>query len=177
MSLRELLSDKKASILKRWFDLIASSHPAGTPPFSRPRDEFSDPEGHTVSRQIEALYHELLQDRMDSEKVCASLDGILRIRAVQELSPGQAVGFVFMLKEAIAEELAGEIEKGQLMRQWLEFESRVDRLASLAFDMYTQCRERICELRVNEIRADRDMALRLIERVESVGGKRTEATE
>ena len=152
MSLRDLLSEKRAPILKRWLDLISGTHPASSPSFSRSRDEFSDPEGHTVAREIEALYHELLQDRMDATKACASLDSILRIKAVQDLTPGQAVGFVFLLKEAIAEELVGEIERGQLLRQWLEFESRVDRLASLAFEMYMQCRERIYKLRADEVK-------------------------
>jgi hypothetical protein len=177
MVLRELLSDKKAPVLKRWFDLIAGTHPGGRAPFSRPRDQFSDPEGHTVSREIDALYHELLQDRMDAAKACASLDNILRIKAVQDLSPGQAVGFVFLLKEAIAEELAGEMEKGQLLTQWLEFESRVDRLASLAFDMYMQRREQICQLRVKEVRADRDIAFKLLELVGGTERKHIEAAE
>ena len=177
MSLRDLLLDRQDPILKRWFALMAGMHPAGSTTFSRPKDEFSDPEGHTVSREIEVLYHELLQDRMDSEKTCASLEGILRIKAVQEFTPAQAVGFVFLLKEAITEELVGELESRRLLRQWLEFESRVDRLASMAFDMYMQCREKICQLRVNEVRADRDRALRLIERVESVGRRRIEAAE
>ncbi len=177
MALRELLSDKKAPILKRWFDLIAGTHPGGSAPFSRPKDEFSDPEGHTVSREIDALYHELLQERMDAAKACASLDNVLRIKAIQDISPGQAVGFVFLLKEAIAEELAGEMEKGQLLRQWLEFESRVDRLASLAFDIYVQRREKVCQLRVKEVRADRDIAYKLLELVVGAEKKPIEAAE
>jgi hypothetical protein len=177
MSLRDLLSEKRATILKRWLDLISGTHSSGSPSFSRPKDEFSDPEGHTVAREIEALYHELLQDRMDSTKACASLDSILRIKAVQDLTPGQAIGFVFLLKEAIAEELVDEIESGQLLRQWLEFESRVDRLVSLAFEMYMQRREMICQLRVKEVKADRDIAYRILEMVGSKTIENTEAAE
>lgn len=177
MPLRELLSQKKSSIINRWFDLVAGTNPAGVSLSSRSKDEFSDPEGNTVSREIAALFDELLQDRMNSEKACASLNGILRIKAVQDLSPGTAVGFVFFLKEAITEELADEIEKQNLFRQWLEFESRVDRLAALAFEIYMQCREKIYQLRVNEVKADRDMAFRILDRVETAGRKRTEAME
>jgi hypothetical protein len=177
MPLRELLSQKKSSILNRWFDLVAGTSPASVSPPSKGKDEFSDPEGNTVSREINALFDELLQDRMNSEKACASLSGILRIKAVQDLSPGTAVGFVFYLKEAIIEELADEIEKQNLFRQWLEFESRIDRLASLAFEIYMQCREKVYQLRVNEVKADRDMAFRILERVETAGRKRVEASE
>jgi len=157
--------------------LIAAAHPAGTAPFAKGRDEFHDPEGRTLSRETAALYDELLQDRMDSGRVCASLDGIVRMRAVQEFSPGQATGFLFLLKEAIAEELAGEMEQGRLFRQWLEFEARVDRVVSLAFDVYSQCREQVCQLRVKEISTDRDLAFRLLELVEGAGRKRVEAAE
>lgn len=177
MSLVELLSQKRVAILKRWVDLIAATHPAGISPFTRTKDEFTNPEGHTVSREIAALYHELLQDRMNSQNVCSSLDSILKIRAVQDVSPSQAVSFVFLLKEAVTEELASEIEKRQLLRQWLEFEARIDELASQAFDIYTECREKVCQLRVNEIRADREMAFKLLELVENAGREHFEATE
>jgi hypothetical protein len=126
---------------------------------------------------MEALYRELLQVKMDTARTCATLEGILRIRAVQDTTPGQAVGFVFLLKEAITGEVAREIERRRLLRQWQEFESRVDRLACMAFDMYMQCREKVCQLRVNEVRADRDRALRMIDLVESAGRRRIEAAE
>jgi len=177
MPLRELLSQKKSSILNRWFDLLGGTRPSGLGSPSNSKDEFSNPEGTTVSREINALFDELLQDRMNSEKTCASLGNILRIKAVQDLSPGTAVGFIFYLKEAIVEELADEIEKHDLFRQWLEYESRVDRLASLAFEIYTQCREKVYQLRVNEVKADRDMAFRILDRVETAGRKRAEALE
>ena len=177
MQLRELLSQRKAAILNRWFNLITGTSLADISRPSKGKDEFSDPEGNTVSREIGALFEELLQDTMNSEKACASLSGILHIKAVQDYSPGTAVGFVFLLKEAITEELGDELEKQKLIRPWLEFESRVDRLASLAFEIYMQCREKIYQLRVNEVKADRDMAFRILERVETAGRKRTEAKE
>jgi hypothetical protein len=177
MSLQELLFEKRTTILKRWFDLIAASHPAGVPHYTKDKDQFTNPEGHTVSREIDSLYNELLQDRISSEKVCASLDGILRIRAVQDFSPGVAVGFVFLLKEAITEELGNKIEEEQLFKQWLELELKIDKMASLAFDIYTQCREKICQLRINEIKADRAMAFRLLEIAENAGRKKVGAGE
>jgi len=177
MSLKELLLEKRTAVLKRWFNLIAGSHSAGAPHYIKDKDQFANPEGHTISREIDAIYHELLQDKMVSDKVCASLDNILRIRAVQDFAPGDAVGFMFLLKEAITEELADEIEKKQLFKQWLELELRIDKTASLAFDIYTQCREKICQLRVKEIKADREMAFRLLGIMEKAERKSIEAME
>lgn len=177
MTLEQLLSQKRDAILGRWSDLIACSPPTGAAPPVRGTDQFTNPVAHIIGRATDALYSELLQGSMDSDKVCASLDNIIKIKAVQDLSPSQAVAFVFLLKKAITEELRSEIEKRQLLGQWLEFELRIDKLASLAFDIYMQCREKICQLRVNEIKADREAAFRLLELVETAGRKRFEAIE
>ena len=113
---------------------------------------------------------------MDPAKVCISLDNILRIKAVQELSPGQAVSFIFLLKQAITEELGREIEKSRL-GQWFEFEARIDKLASMAFDIYMQCREKIHQLRIKEIKAHREGIFGLLDFGETSGTKRTEAVK
>jgi len=93
MSLHDLLYDRQGPILKRWFDLIAGMRPAEGVPFprARARDGFGDPEGHTISREIEALYHELLRDKMDMARTCASLEGILRIKAVQDCTEAETL--------------------------------------------------------------------------------------
>ena len=60
------------------------------------------------------------------------------------------------------EDLGSEIEKEQSFREWLNFEPGIDKLASVAFDKYVECREQICELRVKEVKADREMAVKLL---------------
>lgn len=177
MSLEQLLSEKQESILRRWFDLMAESHPAAASPLARNKDEFANPEAHVISREANVLFDELLQDRMNSERVCASLDSIIKIRAVQDLSPSQAVSFVFLLKQAVADELGREIEKRHILGQWLEFESRIDKLVSLAFDIYMHCREKVCQLRVKEVKAEKERAFRLLELVDTAGKNRIEAPE
>ena len=41
----------------------------------------------------------------------------------------------------------------------------------LAFDIYTKCREKVYEIRVNEVAAQREMALRILARTNATGGK------
>jgi len=177
MALRQLLLKEKSPILKRWLNLIAGAHPAGESPFKKSKDPFSNPQGYVLSHETDSLFHELLQDKMDSEKVCSSLDKIIRIKAVQDMTPGQAVAFIFLLKEAIVEELADEIEKRNLFGQWLELETRLDRLATLAFDIYMQCREKLCQLRINEIKADREIAYRILKRTGNLVTECSDVTE
>jgi hypothetical protein len=165
MDLKDLLSRNEAAILKRWFNLILETYPADTATLMRKdKDQFTNPVGSTLSREIEILFRELCEGSQD-EKCQASLDSILKIRSVQDFSPSQAVGFVFLLKRAIGETLKNEICKESVMDEWLKFQSSIDDLALQAFDAYTECREKICEIRINQARAEKEMAFRMMERM------------
>jgi hypothetical protein len=76
-----------------------------------------------------------------------ALDRIIRIRAVQELTPSQALAFILDLKQVVGE-VAGEAAADELRA----FEQRVDQLVLTAFDVYSECREQISSIRINEIR-------------------------
>lgn len=163
--LKDLLSRNKAAILKRWFDLILETYPADTATVMRKeKDQFTNPVGSTFSRGIEVLFKSLCEGSRD-EKCQASLDSILKIRSVQDFSPSKAVGFVFLLKRAIGETLKNEICKEPVMDEWLKFQSRIDELALQAFDIYTDCREKICEIRIKQAKAEKEMAFRMMERM------------
>jgi hypothetical protein len=81
------------------------------------------------------------------------------------------------LRKAITEELGSKIEKEQIIREWWNFESKIDELASLAFDIYMNCREKIYELRVSEAKAEGERAFRLLELIGRVNTKHKEVTE
>jgi hypothetical protein len=165
MTLNNLLLLNKDAILKRWFHLILETYPADTATIMRKnKNQFTNPVGSTISREIEVLFGKLCEGIRD-EKCQASLDSILKIRSVQDFSPSKAVGFIFLLKRAIGETLRDEICKESVMDEWLKFQSRIDDLALKAFDIYMDCREKICEIRVNEAKAEKEMAFRMMERM------------
>ena len=164
MVLEHLLPQKRAAILERWFQLVLGTYPADTSGFlKQEKDRFINPVGYTISQEIEALYDELLQG-MNSDKLADCLDNIIRIRAVQDFSPSQTIAFIFLLKKAIREELASEITENRVFEELLKFESRIDKLVLLAFDIYMKCREKVFEIRVNEAKAERERVFKLLER-------------
>ena len=177
MALIELLTQNKDSILQRWLKLISDTYPTEVSGFLNGKDRFSNPVGYTISQEIDALYEELLQGRADSDKASASLDNIIKIRAIQDFSPQEAISFVFLLKKAITDELVSEIEKKESFGEWLNFESRIDKLASVAFDKYVKCREKIFELRVNEVKAEREIAFKLLNLPKRVTREHSEVME
>ncbi len=165
MKLNDLLKKEREAILKRWFDLISQTYPADHATLmGKEKNPFTNPVGSTVSREIEVLFKRLCEGS-PLEKCDASLDSILKIRSVQDFSPSEAVGFIFLLKRAVGETLKNEICKESIMEEWLKFQARIDDLALYAFDIYMGCREKICEIRINQAKAEKDMALRMMERM------------
>jgi len=165
MKLNDLLEKEREAILKRWFDLILETYPADTVTLMRKeQNQFKNPVGATFSREIEILFKQLC-GRVQNGECRTSLDAILKIRSVQDFSPSKAVGFIFQLKKAIEETLKSEICREQNIEAWRAFQSRIDALALQAFDTYMNCREKICEIRVNQAKAEKEMALRMMERM------------
>jgi hypothetical protein len=163
--IQDLLKKNQAIILKRWFDLILETYPAHTADMmKKDKNQFTNPVGSILSREIDVLLGNLCEGGQE-ERCKASLDSILRIRAVQDFSPSKAVKFIFLMKRAIGETLKDEICKESIMEEWLEFQSRIDNLALHAFDIYMDCREKICEIRVNQARAEKETAFRMMERI------------
>ncbi len=152
MKLESLLTQKKAAVLERWRDLIVQNYPADAYGFlKREKDRFNNPIGYTIARGTEDIYDALIEGSA-SNVLSSTVDSIIKIRAVQDFSASQAVAFVFLLKTAIREQLATEIRENGLSRQLLAFESKIDELALLTFDSYMRCREKIHDIRVNEVK-------------------------
>jgi hypothetical protein len=150
MQLSALLSQKKAAILGRWLAMIFESYPPETAIFLRKeKNRFDNPAGYRISEGLEGLYGALLQE-MDRDQVLTNLDEIIRIRALQNFTPSQALAFIFLLKIVIREELAEEILKENLAAELLDLESRIDGLALLGFDVYLRRREKIYEIKADE---------------------------
>ncbi len=152
MRLNNLLEQRKTTIIKDWFVLAIETYPPDTASFlKRQKDPFANPVGRTVSRGLEGLFNELLKE-MDYETITSFLDPIIRIRAIQNFSPAQAISFIFLLKKTIRKNIKKETLEEQLFNELLLFESKIDRLVMIAFNLYMQCREKICELKANEMR-------------------------
>ena len=152
MKLEKILSQKRSVILKEWLDKIFQTYPAYSSRFlKKQKDRFANPIGYTLSNDIEILYDELILGKgLDPDKVIPALDRIIRIRAIQDFSASDAVAFIFLLKEAIRVVFKENITDGNLAGERIVFESKVDSMALIAFDVYVKCREKIYEIKANQ---------------------------
>jgi hypothetical protein len=151
MSLLEQLARKKKVIVKAWFDGIVASYPVDTAQFLKgQKDPFANPVGQTTLNNLEPLMDHLLNEA-DPQAVRGLLDPIIRIRAIQDFTPAKAVGWIFDLKEIIRK-ASGTLD-GRHLKELRELERHIDQLGLLAFDIYMQCREKIYDLKANEMKA------------------------
>lgn len=152
MKLNSLLLEKKAPILERWFNLLLESYPADTRNFlKKEKDRFDNPVAYEFGKGIEGIYEALLYG-MDRDRVTSFLDRIIGIRAVQDFPPSGAIAFVFLLKKVIREKLEREVRENGISEELIELESKIDGLALLCFDLYMKRREKLYEIRVNEVK-------------------------
>jgi RsbT co-antagonist protein rsbRD N-terminal domain len=150
-------SERKRAVAQEWLDLTLRTYPSQSMQFLlHEKDFFRNPVGQAIKEGLALLAEELFGD-MNSERVRQALEGIVRIRAVQSFSAREAVGFVFLLKGILQEELAAD------WASYHELDGRLDEIALAAFDLYVQCRKQISEIQVSE--AKRRVAL--LERIYS----------
>jgi len=162
MELVTLLQQNRDKILGQWTEAVIRTYPANTSQFlTKQKDRFQNPVGYTIEQGLAAVYDEIVST-MDTEKLSEALDGMVRIRAVQEFTASQAVEFVFELK-AVIRHMLHEAPEGLDNPNLLgDVEMRIDRVALLAFDKYMECREQIHKVKTDEIK---NRTMRLVDRI------------
>jgi len=150
--LKKHLAEKKADIVSKWFHNLCQEYPDKTVDhLKNSKSQFANPIGHNLYQGLEGIFDQALEDG-DAEEFCLNLDKVLRIKAVQDFSPSQAIAFIFILKNHIREELYNQSSKEVTFKELAVIEQRIDNIALIAFDIYTQCREAIYQLRIDEVK-------------------------
>ncbi|RJX28389.1 MAG: hypothetical protein C4525_16680 [Desulfarculus sp.] len=163
MKIFTILAKHRPAILRRWVDSIVETYPPETAQFLRSkRDQYHNPVGHTILAETENLFQHLLEG-LDRAKVTPFLDRIIRVRAIQDFTPSQALYFVFALKYIIREEIGQEIDSEALEQELVDLEASIDMMALMAFEVYMACREKVYELKAKEVQQNAYLLLRRAE--------------
>ena len=150
MTLLDLLAEKKTIILERWLDRILEDYPPDTQAFFREnKGPYSNPIGFTLRRGMEGIIDQILRP-LSVEEARAILEPVMKVRAVENLPPSQGARFIHPLREVLSEILGEEKRKDRLGQEWIELDSRISRLALLAMNLYSECREMVNRLRIQE---------------------------
>jgi len=150
MLLQEMLIDNKGEILDAWVGQVLATYPEdGARIFKKEKDQFANPVGYAVKNSLWEVYR-LLFESETLDGLIPALDQLVKIRAVQEFIPSQAVSMAYKLKEVVKDfyrqEKLGDHDG------WLAFEEKADTLAYTLFDLYMASREQLHRARLEEYR-------------------------
>jgi hypothetical protein len=152
MGLREILVERRATLCERWLDATLAQYGEITAArWRRERDPFANPVGHALTTGLPEIFAAVVGDGDPGAAAVGALEAILRIRSVQDLSPSRAVGFVYLLREAIRAELEPGLLDGA-HAELAAIEARLERLAFLGFDIYVRFRVQMFRLRQEELK-------------------------
>ncbi len=170
MTLKDVLKEKKPAIVQKWFDAaLANYHKDAQGLLRKTKAQFTNPVGFDLAQGLDGLFDALLQG-MISDNVSTFLDAIVRIRAVQDFAPSEALAFLLRIKQIAREELGPEqLAEAGTAEALASFDSAVDDLALYAFDLYMRCREKIYDLKAQEAR---NLTYRLLQKAQALGEKK-----
>ena len=110
MSTEDIISARRDAAIQKWTEAVFAMYPFETTGFIRTqRDQFANPVGHATRAAGEQIYDAVTGRDVDMEKVHASVAALIRIRAVQDLKPEQAVGVLYLYKSVLRELLLADM--------------------------------------------------------------------
>ena len=150
MLVQEMLIENKGEILDAWVDQVLATYAKdGARSFKKEQNQFANPVGYAVKSSLWQVYA-LLFESDTLEGLVPALQQLVKIRAVQEFLPSQAVSMAYKLKE-VGKDFYRK-EKLEDHDGWLAFEEKADTLAYTLFDLYMASREQLHKTRLEEYR-------------------------
>ncbi len=150
MDLAEAFRNHREKIVDKWVAYTLSTYEASSF-FKREKDKFANPIGGNTREALNALFG-LLAKGADPKEYVSPLEQVIMIRSVQEFAPSVAVGIIHAVKHITRDVLSKDKERAHLLSELYDFEFAVDLAVLAAFDLYMQCRERLYQVRIKEIK-------------------------
>ena len=156
----EFIRMHREVLLKEWLSQSLEMYPKQSRSLMlNNRDPFSNPISSALAHGLEQLLGELCGD----EKACPekALTELGRLLGVQEMPPSKCLGFIFGLKPLLIKMATSEGRKGGFKTEELkEFELWIEQRTLGLFDQYMEHRERIYQLKGDEMKQKNYMLLR-----------------
>ncbi len=169
--LTDFIARNISPIRRRWHDSVLASYPPETAKLlGSGRDQFSDPVGHTLNTAIDDVLEGFRSGALIPD-IASALHNLIRIKAVQGFAPSVAVSSVLKLKQAVRDELADSPQEfqgahGDILN---ELDPMIDELLCSCFDLYVECRQKLSEIKEEELKRNLYMLLKKANMVDSSG--------
>lgn len=151
MDLAEGFRNHREKIVNKWVEYTLSTY-VSSGFFVKEHDKFANPVGGNIRQALGTLFL-LFSKGADSKEFTPPLEQIMSIRSVQEFTPSQAVAPINAVKHITREVFLADKERKHLAAELYDFDFAVDLAMLAAFDIYMQYRERLYQVRINEIKS------------------------
>ncbi|PID99843.1 MAG: hypothetical protein CSA81_14385 [Acidobacteria bacterium] len=155
MDLAEAFRNYRDKIVDEWVEYTLKTY-RSSEFFRREQDRFANPTGVNIREGLSRLF-DLMSKGADPETFKVPVEQIVRLRAVQEFSPSQAVAPLNAVKHITRNILAADKERSVFITELYDFEFAVDLAMLAAFDIYMESRERLYQIRVRELKSGRSI--------------------
>ncbi|MFZ5425644.1 MAG: RsbRD N-terminal domain-containing protein [Thermodesulfobacteriota bacterium] len=171
-TVEQLLAENREGVVEDWFSHIIDTYPAETARlWKKSGDPFHNPVSARTREMVAAVVDYLVskggKDELDRVMDC--LDEAVRVRAVQNFAPSQAAGFLFLLKKAIRERLWNQLAAQGDWAGFVAMESRIDGLALASLDLYSKCREKLHEIKYQDLERSQVQLLKRAQLIVGIG--------
>lgn len=149
----EIIYARREKWISKWFEGLMHSYPEESARFFKDtRDPFSNPVGSALEKGIRALFDVVSADIFDSRAAHEALEPMIRIRALQEFSPSEALGFIPKIKSIIKQDPAVKEQGGAAADSLGRIADNSDKALLTAFDLYMDCKKHVYNLRARQAR-------------------------
>ena len=148
----DILRQRRDIILKEWEDSTLDFYANNLFKVREGRnDRFGNPLVYTISNGLVIILEELIGGT-HTGKLDDALEDIVKIRSLQMEKPSSVIGFLSCLKEIIKNHLGDYNNDRNAAEEIDKLYSVIDDLIFSAFDIFMRCREKIYEIKANEIK-------------------------
>ena len=162
--LQQFLEQNRDTISKKWIDQTFLTYQPEMVRFLKgKKNQFANPVRNTILTSLEKIYDGILISKITDE-FYPELEDIIKLRAVQDFSPSNALSFLFSFKKIVREEIEKMDEDVSSSKELQNFNDKIDALIRLSFDIYSKCRSKIYEIRINEIKSQTKRAFEIFDK-------------
>ncbi len=183
----QTLAARREAIAAQWTALACAVYPLGAAGFLRTNpDPFANPVGQRT-KEVAEIFSRIVSTptptAQEEAELARAVEELIRVRAVQAISPQDAVGVFLDMKRVVRAELSKA--SGSSPNESLEappkgthetltapsledslfvLDARIDAMTLAAFGVYCECRERLAAMKVAEHKRRYAQILRLAQR-------------
>ncbi len=157
----DILKKDEQKLIAAWHNEFFAHHGLDSVGVSRTvTDQFLNPVGYVVKDATTILFKAIIGEDADQTLIKKNLEDLIKIQAIQQLSPAQALLPLRAIKELIYAHIQKELKSLEDFNTYKEIVDRVDTLMLMAFDIYAQDKETLYRIRVNEVKNAQSQILR-----------------